>query len=135
MKKMIKSKFALLLLLSIFFVSFNVQETKACEIEFEVIKGKKDSYKAGDIIVVKIMVKLTHRTCDIGIKKTKFKMKGLKIVGATKWKKISGMEFERKLKIKVISNTDGKLILNAVRTCDKDGGFGSMSLEAVPLQE
>jgi hypothetical protein len=132
MKELIKSKFAIILFLGILISGFSVQESKACEIDFEIVKGEKEKYEAGDIIVLMVKVKLTHRTCPEGIKKTKFKMNGLKVVGATDWKQTSAMEFERKLKVKVIGTKDGKLIFNAVRTCDKDGGFGSLKLEAIP---
>jgi len=134
MKNLIKSKMMIILMLGIFFLSFSTQEAKACEIEFEIVKGKKEKYEAGDIIVVKVVVKLTHRSCPEALKKTKFKMNGLKVVGATEWKEISATDHERKLKLKVISNKDGKLIFNAIRTCDKDGGFGTLKLEAIPVE-
>ncbi len=133
MKNLIKSTTILSLMLVLIFVAFSTQKTKACEIEFEIIKGEKEKYEAGDIIVLKIVVTLTHRVCPEGLKKTKFKMNGLKVVGATEWKQISAMDYERKLKVKIISNKDGKLIFNAIRTCDKDGGFGSLKLEATPI--
>ncbi len=134
MKNLIKSKAIIILMLGILFLSFSTQEAKACEIEFEIVKGKKEKYEAGDIIVVKVIVTLTHRSCPEALKKTKFKMNGLKVIGSTPWKEITAMDHERKLKIQVISNKDGKLIFNAIRTCDKDGGFGSLKLEAIPVQ-
>ena len=133
MKNLIKSKISIIILLGLLLVTFSAQETKACEIDFEIIKGKKAKYNAGDIIVLKIKVTLTHRVCPEGIKKTKYKMKGLKVVGSTDWKQVSAMDYERKLKVQIVSNKDGKLIFNAIRTCDKDGGFGSLKLEAVPV--
>ena len=50
------------------------------------------------------------------------------------WKELTAMDHVRKLKLQVVSNKDGKLIFNAIRTCDKDGGFGSLKLEAIPVQ-
>ncbi len=135
MKNLLKSKTILILLFGFLLVSFSAQETKACEIEFEIVKGKKETYKAGDVIVLKVIVILTHRVCPISIKKTKFKTNGMKVVGATKWKQNSTMEYERKLKVKILSNEDGKLIFNVTRTCDKDGGFGSLKLDAVPIEK
>jgi len=134
MKNLIKSKAIIILMLGIFFLSFSTQEVKACEIEFEIVKGKKEKYEAGDIIVVKVIVTLTHRSCPEALKKTKFKMNGLKVIGSTPWKELSAMDHERKLKLQVVSNKNGKLIFNAIRTCDKDGGFGSLKLEAIPVQ-
>jgi uncharacterized radical SAM superfamily Fe-S cluster-containing enzyme len=135
MKKLFKSKTGMILILAILFTAFTIPNANACEIEFEILKGKKEVYEVGDIIVVKILVTLTHRSCPEALKKTKFKMNGLKVIGATEWKQTGAMDHERKLKIKILGTNDGKLIFNAVRTCDKDGGFGSLKLEAIPLKE
>ena len=135
MEKIFNSKIVMILIFGLFFTAFTIPNVKACEIEFEILKGKKEVYEVGDIIVVKVLVTLTHRSCPEALKKTKFKMNGLKVVGATEWKQIGAMDHERKLKIKVLGTEDGKLIFNAVRTCDKDGGFGSLKLEAIPLKE
>ena len=134
MRNVIKLKTVLIFFLGFLFISLSTQETKACEIEFEILKGKKDKYEAGDIIVLKVIVVLTHRVCPEALSKTKFKMNGLKVVGATPWTQVSAMKYERKLKVQIVSNKNGKLIFNAIRTCDKDGGFGSLKLEAVPVE-
>lgn len=128
-----KSKVVAIILLVLLFAAFPAQQAKACEIEFEILKGKKEKYEAGDIIVLEVTVILTHRVCPIGLKQTKFKMNGLKVIGATGWKQVSAMKHVRKLKVKIVSNKEGKLIFNAIRTCDKDGGFGSLKLEAVAI--
>ena len=132
MKNVLKSKIVIFFLFAILFVSFSVQEVKACEIEFEITDNKKNVYEVGDILVVKVKVILTHRSCPIAMKQTKFTMKGLKVVGSTQWKQLSTMIWERKLKMQVTGTKDGKLVLNAVRTCDKDGGFGSLKLNSNP---
>ncbi len=108
------------------------QDTHACEIEFEILKGKKEVYQVGDTLVVKVKVELTHRTCPVKLKKTKFKMKGIKVIKATGWKKLTSMKYERKLKIVVTASKKGKAILNAIRECEKDGGFGSFK---IPVKE
>lgn len=135
MKNVVKSKWFLILLVSIFLISFGTKQANACEIEFEVTDNKKDTYEVGDVIVVKVIVTLTHRSCPVGIKKTKFNMKGLKVVGAKEWNQKSTMVWERELKMKVTGTKDGKLTLNAVRECDKDGGYGSMILESIPVKK
>ena len=106
------------------------KEANACEIEFEIIKGRKDTYQTGDTLVVKVNVILTHRSCPIAIKKTQFKTNGLKVIKSTSWKQLTSMEYERILLIVVGKPKKGKLMINATRTCDKDGGFGSMKLES-----
>jgi hypothetical protein len=129
-----KTNWILPMILALVFSSFASLETKACEIDFEILKGKKEIYQAGDEIVVKVKVKLTHRSCPEALKKTKFKMNGMKVVRSTGWKKISSMEYERKLKIVITGNKSNKVTLNAIRECEKDGGFGSLKLEAVPKE-
>jgi len=132
MKNLLKSK-VLFVMLSVFLLSgFVTQQAKACNIEFEIVEGKKDIYSQGDILVLKVVVTLTHKSCPEAIKKTEFKMNGLEVIGTTEWKQTSAMEYERKLKVKVLSNKDGKVVITAIRTCDKDGGFGSLELKAVP---
>ena len=134
MKNLIKSKWLYIILMGIFFISFQPQKAEACEIEFEITDNKKEVYEVGDIIVVKVKVILTHRTCPVALKQTKFTMKGLKVVSATGWTQLSTMIWERKLKMQVTGTKDGKLVLNAVRTCDKDGGFGSLKLNSTPIK-
>jgi hypothetical protein len=112
----------------IFLFMLAPQQLKACDIEVEVLKGKKEVYQVGDTIIVKISVSLTHRSCPVAIKKTKFKLNGLKVIKATGWKQLSTMDYERKLKI--VITAPGKVSLNVVRDCDKDGGFGSLKLKA-----
>ena len=124
-----KTKWLLILFIGIFFFSISSTSANACEIEFEVIKGKKETYQTGDTLIVAVKVKLTHRSCPVAIKKTKFKMKGLKVIKSTKWKQLGAMEFERKLIIVVGESKDMKLNLTAIRECDKDGGFGTLKLE------
>ena len=134
MKKLIKSKWLFIILLGIFFISFQPQIAKACEFEFEITENKKDVYDVGDVIVVKVKLILTHRACPISIKDTKFTMNGLKVIGATEWTQQTTMVWERKLKMKVTGTKNGKLVLNAIRTCDIDGGFGSLKLKSNPIK-
>ncbi|TLX75371.1 hypothetical protein E9993_10775 [Labilibacter sediminis] len=104
-------------------------ETRACDISFDVVDNVKEVYEEGDILVVKVKILFTHRVCPEGIKATKFTYDGMKILGATQWKETRVGTYERKLKIE-ITKPDKGLKLNAVRTCDKDGGSGSISFNA-----
>ncbi len=101
----------------------------ACEFNFKVSGDEKPSYKAGDEIVVVVTLALTHRNCPESINNTKFDFTGLKALGATQWKDLGDGKFERKFKLQVIDDPKGKHILNAIRTCDKDGGSGSIKFE------
>lgn len=100
----------------------------ACEIEFETIGEAKKSYAVGDEIVVKAIVTYTHRNCPEGIDKTKYDYPGFKVLGATPWKEVKPMVYERKFKLKVVKAIKGKATFNAVRTCHKEGGSGSFTV-------
>lgn len=106
------------------------QQVQACEIEFTVMGDeKKESFKVGDEIIVKVEVVYTHRVCPEGIENTKFKYEGVKVLGATKWKEIANGKFERKLKLKVVEGGEKELVLEAIRKCDKEGGYGKLTLK------
>lgn len=106
----------------------------ACEIEFKVSdRSQKELYNVGDEIVVTVQVALTHRVCSEGIDLTKFDTDGVKVKQATKWQEISPGVWERKLKLEVIGNHSGDLSLTATRTCDKEGGFGSLEFKSIAL--
>ncbi len=100
----------------------------ACDIEFEIIKNKKSEYKVGDKLIAKVSVLLTHRNCPEGIEATDFKTDGISIDKATKWSKVSTDLYERKLLLTVTGSKNGKAFVSASRTCDKEGGFGILSL-------
>jgi len=101
----------------------------ACEITYEILKGEKASYAVGDELIVRVKVEFTHRVCPEGIKATEFKLDGLKVVGAKEWEEHSPTSYSRDLKIKITEG--GKEVkLISKRTCDKDGGFGSISFKA-----
>ena len=134
MLKNSRRKNYVIFLFTFLFVASIPTLTQACEIDFEILKNEKAIYDTSEVFVAKVNVILTHRSCPIALKKTKFKTEGLKIVGATDWKQISTMKWERKLKVKVTGSDDGKVFINAVRTCDKDGGFGSLKVKSRPLK-
>jgi hypothetical protein len=115
-------------ILSCFIMLFAAFTAFSCEIEFEIQGTKKATYKAGDEIIVKVRVTLTHRTCVVALNNTKFDTKGLEILGGTDWKEVTPGVWERKLKMKAAKTQNGKLILQVTRTCDKEGGSGTLTL-------
>ena len=104
-------------------LAFAVIEANACDMKFEVLKGKKAVYQKGDVIIVKLVVVLTHRNCPVALKETKFEMKGIKVVGATKWKMKDANTWVRKLKLKITDTSKDKVYISSTRTCDKEGGY------------
>ena len=124
-----RTKWILVLFLGVL-ISFMIpQKANACEIEFEITKGKKESYNVGDTLIVVVKVALTHRSCPVKLNKTKFKLKGLKVIKSTQWKQLSANDWERKLMIVVTKTKGKKLNLTAIRECEKDGGFGTLKLD------
>lgn len=100
----------------------------ACHIYVTVDGVKKEKYQVGDIVVIKIEVQLTHRRCEVDLNETDINVTGMQITGATKWVNTSGNVWERKVKVKITAENEGKIMLVAERTCRKDGGKGSLSL-------
>lgn len=115
------------ILLALFFIG--AVSAMACEIHAKVIEGSKSKYKVGDEIVVKVTVVYTHRNCTDGIDKTKFNPVGMKILGAGKWSEVSTGLFERKLKVKITDAIKNQAVMNIVRTCNKEGGSGKLTLK------
>jgi len=124
MVKRLVSRSVLLVILSFFAYT----SVSACEIDFKIQGETKEAYQKGDELVINVKISFTHRVCSKSIQQTKFERDGLKIEKATKWKETSPNVWERKLKIKVTDDQVKKLKLSAIRTCDKDGGFGEFSL-------
>lgn len=102
--------------------------TKACDITVSVDGLKKETYKTGDVVTVKIIVVLKHRNCDVDINETSVNVSGSQMVASTKWVNTEGKTWERKIKVKILADKSGKAIVVAERSCDKDGGKGSLIL-------
>lgn len=100
----------------------------ACEIIVSVDGSKKETYKPGDVVVVKITVILQHRNCEVDINETDIKVSGSQIAGVTKWVNTGGKTWERKIKVKIIADKTNRAVITAERTCNKDGGKGSLTL-------
>jgi phosphoserine aminotransferase len=64
------------------------------------------------------------------MKETKFNMKGLKVIKSTPWKQKSANDWSRKLMVVVTDTSSGKLNMTVIRECEKDGGFGTIKLDA-----
>ena len=113
----------------------NINQIHACDIKFSVQGEQKEIYEIGDELILTLIVKYTHRVCPEGINNTQFETKGVKILQGTKWKEFKPGLWGRKLKIEITGNEDGKVTVSAIRTCDKEGGFGSITLKAKPIKK
>ncbi|MBK8806503.1 MAG: hypothetical protein IPO21_07625 [Bacteroidales bacterium] len=119
-------------ILLLFFLAVVSISTWACEINFVVENGKKETYKVGDEIIVKVTITYTHRSCELKIEDTKFTTVGMKVVGAKAWTEVSTGVWERVLKIQITENKENaKCMIQTNRSCTKEGGKGSLTLKRV----
>lgn len=101
----------------------------ACIIEVKADPStKKDHYKAGDEVVVLVVVKKEHRVCHTPIEETTYEPQGVKIVSATDWKETEPGVWERKMKLKVTDTSDGKLSFSVRRKCNKENSQATLVL-------
>lgn len=107
----------------------------ACEITLSVEKGGKEKYNPGDEVVVLVKMSFTHKVCNVSLQNTKFEGKGMEIMGGTDWKETSPNVWERKIKVKITGTPEGKSVLNVIRTCDKMGGYATMSFLSKPVKQ
>jgi hypothetical protein len=107
---------------------------RACEIKFGVDDSAQGPYAAGATVIFRLRVDLTHNNCPVEMKDTKIQGVGLNILGATPWQNTSPNIWERKIKVVIVGQPDGKVTLTAKRSCDKDGGWGAYTIVSSPLK-
>ena len=121
-------RFAMIPIALILLFTAGISTLSACEIEVKIMGEQKEFYKSGDTLILKVTVFLTHRDCPEGIKTTKFKGEGMKLLGAKKWKQTKPELFSRLVKVKITDPENGVAILHARRSCDKEGGYGVLKV-------
>jgi hypothetical protein len=109
-------------IISIFAFIIVTVEASACDI---LLSSDKDQYKVGDVIVVKMEVKWTHKTCIKEDVEPSLKLVGLELVAKTKFKEISPGIWDVKYKMKV---TGKNASINAYEDCSKGGGSANLKI-------
>jgi hypothetical protein len=104
----------------------------ACDTKITVKGDPKKQYQPGDEVILKVTIFLPHKDCDVPITDTKFKVEGLTVLGATKWKLNSPGLYERLIKIKINATERDKSVLHVQRVCKKEGGYGAITLKTQP---
>ena len=99
----------------------------ACDFTFRVNGNMKECHP-GDIIEVTVELSLTHRVCNVAPSQTKFKIDGIKVLGASEWKQLSPTKYERVIKMEVLKDNKKNITLMATRTCTKEGGSGIFTM-------
>lgn len=116
-------------------VALLASSTSACEIKFGVDDQSQGPYPAGATVIFRLRVDLTHNNCPVDMKETKILGMGLNILGATPWQNPSPNVWERRIKVAIVGGlADGKVTLSAKRSCDKDGGWGAITVAANPVK-
>jgi NosR/NirI family nitrous oxide reductase transcriptional regulator len=119
---MVKRMFLLLTFIVSAFAAAN-----ACNFSFSV-NGNKKSCQPGDVIEVTVELMLTHRVCNVAASQTKFKIDGVKVIGASDWKQVSPTKYLRTVKMLVLKDSKKKITMIATRTCNKEGGTGVFTM-------
>ena len=125
----------IIIVLILLFGIIDVSNVFACEIEIRVNGKEKEMYAENDIVILEVYVFLTHKICPEGLKATKFKSDGMKILGATAWKEKKANTFLRMIKVEINHTKNGEAIFQARRTCDKEGGYGVIKLKTLPSSD
>ena len=119
---------ATLIFAGIIMFSLTPATVSACEIEVTVQEASDNSYTAGDTVILKVAVFLTHRNCPEGIDATQFTAQGMEVLGATQWTEVSHNRFERLVKVRITADEGDEAIFETQRTCSKEGGYDSLTL-------
>ena len=104
----------------------------ACDTKITVNGEAKEQYQSGDEVILKVTIFLPHKDCDVPINDTKFKVEGLTVLGATKWKLNSPGLYERLVKVKINATEHNQSVLHVQRVCKKEGGYGAITLKTQP---
>ncbi len=117
-----KALLSIMLLMTFSFIG------KACDIKFNISGDSKPIYKAGEEVIVEVTVTYTHRVCQLELSDTKFNADGVKILGATQWKEKAPGTYTRQLKVLVLQDGKKEGVINVVRECAKEGGYGTFKI-------
>ena len=104
----------------------------ACEINIYLPAGPEVRYSAGDTLVFRVDVVLTHRRCPAGINSTEFIGEGLEVIGTTAWQKMGRLTYESEVEAVVTEKEKNQAFLHARRTCNKEGGYGMATVPLTP---
>lgn len=85
--------------------------------------SKKASYKMGEIVRVRILLKSLPETCIDGMKQTKIFLSNLDIESQTAWKQLTKGTFQKELTLKILSVKKKVSKLTILRKVDKENLF------------
>jgi len=78
------------------------------------------SGNSGDLLTFTINIQNTHRNCSEPVEETQIKLKGVELVSQTAWKKISALQHEKQITVKLLEPGEGTI--EVIRICPKGGG-------------
>ena len=88
----------------------------SCQMDIQLEPGAPPAVGAIGVIIVTITQ--THNPCLLAIEKTKVKITGCVIVGATPWKESKPQVFTRKFKVKF--QESGEALIEVNRACSRE---------------
>jgi hypothetical protein len=100
----------------------------AWESQMKIVGNQKEKYKPKDAVVIKKYVEMTHRSCSESLKITKIESENLEIIESSEWVNDDAGIWEKTIKVKVLKNNDGKASVITERGCNREGGFGDLTL-------
>lgn len=118
--------------LSVLFALASIFSVLACRFDLSPEEKDKKTCRSGETFVINVRLTTIHRNCHTAPEKTKFKTDGLKVLGVTHWKETNTGTWTRKIKVKVLNDPKKKATLSASRSCDKEGGYGILTLDKLP---
>ncbi len=93
------------------------------QIQVNYLKGKQESYRAGDKIEVLVKLKTLPETCQSGMKQAKVFVSGLEIEKQTDWTELAKGLWQKQLSLTIISNDKKSAKLTIMRKVDKESLF------------
>ena len=104
---------------------------QACHVKIERQSANDEGNPTvGGSDVITVTFTQTHNNCNFPLKDTEFKVKGMKIVGATPWKEVRRGTFVRKFKVEYLK--DGDATFNLIRNCYRGGANELLRIQVGP---
>jgi hypothetical protein len=90
------------------------------QFSFDILEGKRNDYRPGDILLIKINAWQTGRYCNRGIERTCIFTKGLRIKSQVPWVSEGAGKWHKLVKVAVLESRSNESIITAYRKTDKD---------------
>ncbi len=102
-------------------INLQAQEGPPDEIQFsfKIFEGRSNSYKPGDILLVKIIAEQTGKFCNKGIERTCIFTKGLHIKNQDSWVSEGAGKWYKIVRVVILESRNNESVITAYRKTDK----------------